>query len=146
MTTPIKRGEFEFSLVAKAFAIFIMMVVIADIVTRLLPSSTGILATQYMQSQMYQGVSDPRDCECDSEGYTFDFINESPYTPWVSVQIINDGAHSVYVGINSTTKLLEVKTNEAATVSRVGAVERISYVYCVCSAGETTDVRLAGEY
>lgn len=146
MTTPAKRSGFEFSLIAKAFVLVMMMTIMADAVVRLFAGSTSTLVTQYIQSRMYQGVTDPRVCEVDSDGHELDLINNSPYTPWVSAQFINDGPDSVWITVNGPSSQFEVKLGETATINRIGALERISLINLDCEAGEEATVRVIGEY
>lgn len=129
--------------VIKVFGVVILAAIMADMITRL---TTGSLTAQYMQSRLYQGVTDPRELDVDSDGCSLDLINNEPYTPWVSVQFINDGPDSVWVGVNGPDEKFEIKSGEDATVNRIGALTRISAIYLVCKAGETATVRVIGEY
>lgn len=129
--------------VVKLFGVVILAAIMANMVTELL---RGPLTTRYMQSRLYQGVTDPRELNVDSDGCSLDLLNDEPYTPWVSAQFINDGPDSVWVGINGHDEKFEIKSGEDAAVNRIGALTRISTIYFVCEAGETATVRVIGEY
>jgi len=138
------RGELDFtSGVMRVFIVAVMAVVMVDVVTRLTGQS---LEAQYMRSQMYQGVTDPREVEATDEVTTIDLVNGYPYTPWVSANIINDGPDSVWVAVNQPDAAYELKADETASVNRVGAQERISTMFFTCDAGEEASIRVVGEY
>lgn len=137
----------SFSITPSGIMQFLTMVIVAFIMaTMVMDLSRSSLVTQYIQSQMYQGVTDPREHDCTDELFVLDLINNSPYTPWVSAQFINDGPDSVWVAINYPDNKFKVKVGQSATVNRIGAVERISYIYCVCDTGEEVSVTVIGEY
>ncbi len=125
----------------------LMMIVVAalmvDVVTRLTSSS---LTTQYIQSQMYQGVTDPRECDVTSEGYILDLVGVGHFAEWVSAEFINDGPDSVWIAINYPDEKFEIKADEGASINRIGALERIKVIYFYCDTGETAKVRIIGEY
>lgn len=140
----VKRDDFGIGVadVVKFFTVIVVATIMADVVA----GRTSPLATQYIESQMYQGVTDPRECAVTHELSLLDLINETPFTPWVSAQFINDGPGSVWVGVNNPDSLFEVKAGENATINRLGALERILSVYHVCEAGSTATLRIIGEY
>lgn len=127
----------------KLFGVVILAAIMADMIMRL---TSGSVTTQYIQTQLYQGVTDPREIDVDSEGYSLDLVNNEPYTPWVSAQFINDGPDSVWIGVDDPDGEFEIKAGESATVNRIGALTRISAIYFNCEAGETATVRVIGEY
>lgn len=142
-----KRPEsgIETSGIFKFLGIVIVVMVIADLVSRFL-RPTDTLLSQYIQAQTYAGVSDPRVVEATDKLYYLDLINEHPYTPWVSVNFVNDGPNSVWIAINQPTATYELKAGETASVYRIGAQERIMSIFFICNTGEEALVRVIGEY
>lgn len=143
--TTINNHGIEVSEVFKFFTGIIVVVIIADVMSRFI-NPTNILIAQYIRSQSYIGVSDPRIIEVNSELSYLDLINEHPYTPWVSVSFVNDGLSSAFIAINQPTALHELKAGETASVYRIGAQERISSIFFKCNTGEETSMRVIGEY
>ncbi len=115
----------------------------ADMITRFLGSSRN---DQYIASQMYQGVTDPRVLDVTSEVSIIDLLGAGHRTAWVSASFVNDGPNSVFVAINIPTELFEVKSGETASVNRIGALTRIETIYLHCAAGHAAAVRVTGEY
>lgn len=134
------------TLVPKMLQAFVFVITAAVVVDAFLSVTRSSLITQYIQSQMYLGVTDPRECEVDDKGSFLDLINDSPFVPWVSAQFINDGPNSVWVAVNNPDAKFEIKANESATVNRIGAVDRILSIYFICATGKTAIVRVIGEY
>ena len=117
MTSLISRSEGVFDIktsdVFKFFMGIVMIMVMTDIITRLLrPTDTAF--TQYIQSQSYAGVTDPRTCDATYVSQCLDLVNNEPYTPWVSADFINDGPDSVWVAINGPDAAFEIKIGESA--------------------------------
>jgi len=139
------RGELGITAidVAKFFTVILVAAIMANVAMALTGSSQ---ASQYIQSQMYQGVTDPREHDVTSEGVKVDLVNGPPYTPWVSAQFINDGPCSVWVTIDCVDESFQLKVNENATINRIGALTRIPCFTLVCEAGGTAVVRIWGEY
>lgn len=146
MNDLIKRQEsgIETSAIFKFLGIIIAVMVISDLVLRFLRPTDNI--TQYIQAQSYVGISDPRVIEATDKLSFIDLINEHPYTPWASVNFVNDGPDSVWVAINQPTATYELKVGETASVYRIGAQERIMVVFFICSSGEAALIRVVGEY
>ena len=135
----------ETSSIFKFFAIIAIAVVLADFASRLIRPTDPIIA-QYIQSQSYIGVSDPRVVEVTDELTFIDLINEHPYTPWVSALFVNDGPDSAWIAINQPTATYELKAGETASVYRIGAQERILSIFFICSSSEEALIRVVGEY
>lgn len=145
MTTALTtRSEADFaSGMMKFFMVVIVAAIMADMVTRFTSSS---LTSQYIASQMYQGVTDPRVHDVTDEGYILDLVGAGHFTAWVSAEFINDGPDSVWVAINNPDEKFEIKSGEGGSVSRIGALERIRIVYLSCDTGGEAAVRIIGEY
>ncbi len=144
------NSEFRVSDIIKAFMAFVTMILVADLVLRLTSSASATPAdttlTQYIQSQTYVGVSDPRVVAATSVLSYLDLVGGHPYTPWVSVNFINDGPDPVKIAINYPAALYELLADEAASVYRIGAQERIAVIFFVCERGERASLRVIGEY
>ena len=131
------------SAMMKFFMVIMVAVVMADMIARFASSS---LSNQYIASQMYQGISDPRVVEATDEPTFIDLVGGHPYTPWVSANFINDGPNSVWMAINHPNAIYELRTDESATVYRIGAQERIETIFFYCSTDEEASIRVIGEY
>lgn len=138
-------GSIGTSDIFKFLVTIVVVVALVDLVSRFL-RPTDTFLSQYIQAQSYVGISDPRDVEATDELSYLDLINEHPYTPWVSVNFVNDGPDSILIAINQPTATYELKAEETASVNRIGAQERISAVFFICAAGEEAFIRVIGEY
>lgn len=137
--------EFEVSSIIKPFVGIMGLALIADFVLRI-TGTTNTAIAQYIRAQSYVGVSDPRTVEATDELTLIDLVGSHPYTPWVSVNFVNDGPDSVKIAINYPTAVYELKADESASVYRIGAQERISVIFLSCDDGESASVRIIGEY
>jgi len=127
----------------KFFGIVLMAVIMVDVISKALTPS---LSSQYIQSRMYQGRTDPRVVDVTDELQILSPITNPHYTAWVSAEFINDGPDPVYIAINYADETFEVKRGETAAISRIGALERISNIYFICDTGKTASVRVIGEF
>jgi hypothetical protein len=75
-----------------------------------------------------------------------DFIHNHPYTPLMSIFLINDGPDAVEVAINYPNDRFTMQPGETRTIERSGAQERIAIIFFKCAEGETATVRVEGEY
>lgn len=145
----VKRSESSLDIstsdIFKFITGIIIIVVMVEFISRFLRPTDTIIA-QYIQAQTYVGISDPRVVEATDELTFIDLINEHPYTPWVSVNFVNDGPNSVMIAINQPAAAYELKAEETASVYRIGAQERISAIFFTCALGEEALIRVIGEY
>lgn len=75
-----------------------------------------------------------------------DLIHDYPYSPLMSVFLINDGPDAVEVAVNYPNDRFTVQPNETRTIVRSGAHERIAVIFFKCAEGETATARVEGEY
>jgi hypothetical protein len=103
-------------------------------------------AQRYYTGQAYQGDVESKMLYASDTLQYWDLVNQSPYTPLISVFFINRGASRVYVAINAAQDWLEIWPGETRTVSHVGADKRIEMIFYHCDTGLTSVVEVEGHF
>ena len=102
-------------------------------------------AQRYFAGQAYQGKTDPRPVTATTTLQHLDLINAFPFTPWSWAHFFNRGPNVVKIGINDLNSMFEILPYQHYTVDRIGAEERISYIYYITDFG-FAQVDITGEY
>jgi len=132
--------DVDFFAVSNSVMLLIMLLLLAATVTPVQQIAQGV------QAQAYQGRSDPRQHTATEMLSWIDLIHGYPNTPWISAYVVNDGPDAVEIGINYPNARFVLNPGETVTVSRPGAQERIAILFLKCGVGETTSLRVTGEY
>lgn len=119
-----------------------MMVVVMQMMFRPVTQS----AQRYFTSQSYQGDVESKTLYATDIVQYWDLINQEPYTPLISVYLINRGASRVFVAINSAQDWMEIWPGETRTISQIGADRRIELVLYKCDPGLTSVIEAEGHF
>ena len=122
----------------------IMTAAIVVIMLQMLPVTRT--AQQYFNSQLFQGVTDPRPVDANSTLQYLDLVHNEPHTPWSYAHFFNNGPNEAEIGINNPASRFIILPFQHYTISRLGASERIGIIYYICKPGETARVDITGEY
>ena len=102
---------------------------------------------QHNKKEEFQGgLIDERKLEVTDKVQSMTFIGDWPHVPLIDAFFINDGDKRAYIGINHTGEYFTMEPGETRTVDRAGAEERIALIFYWSDNGETTSVRVNGEY
>ena len=124
-----------------------MLVMVMSMMMLLMMANVMPAVAQTMEAQAYRGKTVSQEVTAASDLRWLDLIHDVyPYTPWVSAYFINHGPQAVELAINYPNERFVLKPQETATVSRLGAVERIAIIFYICAPGETAALRITGEY
>ncbi len=105
------------------------------------------LLQEQRDKETFQGKIDPRTpISVTDQMQEINLINEWPYTGWVGFFCVNDGPDTLYLGINNTHELIEIRSAETRTISHQYADKRIEKLYLNCASGETASLRIEGQY
>jgi len=104
------------------------------------------LNQHYKKREFQGGLIDERTLEVTDRVQSMTFIGDWPLTPLINAFFINDGAKGAYLAINQTGEYFTINPGETKTVDRAGAEERIAIIFYWSDKGETTSVRVNGEY
>jgi len=124
----------------------IMMVIMMVVVMQQMFSPLAQSAQRHFTNQSYQGVVESKILYATDQVQYWDLVNQEPYTPLISVYLINRGASRVYIAINSAQDWLEVWPGETRTVSQIGADKRIELVLYKCDPGLTSIIEAEGHF
>ena len=123
-----------------------MMVVMMVMMMQQMFSPTVQSAQRFFTNQSYQGNVESNVVLANDTVQYWDLINQSPFTPLISVYLINRGTNRVYVAINAAQDWLEIRPRETRTVSHVGADKRIEIIFYKCDAGLTSYIEAEGHF
>ena len=102
---------------------------------------------QHNKKEEFQGgLIDERTLEVTDRVQSMTFIGDWTCAALINAFFINDGDKTAYIGINHTDEYFTIKPGETRTVDRAGAEERIALIFYWSDNGETTSVRVNGEY
>jgi hypothetical protein len=124
----------------------IVMVVMMAVIMQQFMAPLAQSAQRYYTSQAYQGDVESKMLYASDTLQYWDLVNQSPYTPLISVFFINRGASRVYVAINAAQDWLEIWPGETRVVSHVGADRRIEMVFYKCDPGNTSVLEAEGHF
>lgn len=101
---------------------------------------------QHNRKESFEGKLDTRTLDATNKLQWLTPTERWPFTPWVSVFLINDGPNAVYIRINRSEEI-KMEMGETRTIDHIHAEERIKQVYYKCAnEGETASVRVEAYY
>jgi len=118
-----------------------MMMVVMSLAITMTPLSQNV--NKYLAAQQSEGKQEPKELVADPMLRVYHI---TAGMPWTSAVIYNWGAFPVKIGFNGADQMFQVDPNQIYNASRVGTSMRIIAVYYQCLPGESTNVRLTGEY
>ncbi|GAI03605.1 unnamed protein product, partial [marine sediment metagenome] len=104
------------------------------------------LNKHWEKTEFQGGLIDERTLEVTDRVQSMTFIGDWRCAPLINAFFINDGDNTAYIGINHTDEYFTMEPGETRTVDRAGAEERIALIFYWSDNGETTSVRVNGEY
>jgi Flp pilus assembly protein CpaB len=107
---------------------------------------TSAQQEQALAAQSYVGQTVTKKITANSDLRWINTISESPFTPWISVDIVNDGPDSVFIGINNPDQMTEIFGGESIQGMFAGYNRRIEYIFYKTHPTKTASLRIIGKY
>jgi len=125
----------------------VMMFMVMILLMQQLITPIAQSTSRYILKQSYVGNIEAKIVDVTDAVQYWDFVGQAPYTPLISVFLVNKGANNVYVAINATQDWMELWPNETRIVDNTGADRRIEIIFYKCSgAGRTSFLEIEGQY
>lgn len=121
-----------------------MMVVMMVVMMSHMFSPVAQSAQRYFTSQSYEGDLETRILYVTEAIQYWDLVNLEPFTPMVSLFLINRGVNRVFVAINTAEDWMEMLSGETRTISHVGASKRIELIFYRCDPGNIGVIEAEG--
>ena len=123
-----------------------MMVIMMVVVMQQMFSPVAQSAQKYFTSQSFQGDVESKILYATNVVQYWDLVNQDPYTPLISVYLINRGVNGVYVAINAAQDWMTLLPGETRTISQIGADRRIELILYKCDPGLTSIIEAEGHF
>ena len=136
--------DFDVTTLMTPLFMLVMVMAVAAIMPTI--STTVTQAQQYLQAQIYTGLTDERILKATPTMQWINLISDPPYSPWISASFFNDGPNSVFIAINNPGELVEIASSESLEVDMSGGQRRIEFVFYKSKIGEKASVRVIGKY
>lgn len=145
MTTDItKRDDMDIGIEMSDLMMIMMMLIFASLLPAIATSTAQ--TAQVMTAMVYEGKRVEKTIVVTDQLCYVDFVTNPPYKPLVGVDVDNDGPNGVWWSVNNPDDRYWINAGSSDGADRVMSIERISTLFFRCRGGETTVVRMSGEY
>lgn len=144
MAKELVKASDDFGLDESDMMTFMMIIVMMMLMQQMLPMAQS--AQKYFTSQSFQGDVESKTLYANDALQYWDLVGQDPYTPLISVYLINRGLNGVYVAINSAQDWMVILPGETRTISQIGASTRINLVFYKCDSGLTSTIEAEGHF
>lgn len=101
---------------------------------------------EHFKREEYIGISFPLTLTVTDQPLFYRFVEDNPYIPLFSADLVNRGGQSAFISINRDFYEFELPAGQSVTINRKGAEKRIEVLHYRCNTGLTTTVIVNGKY
>lgn len=144
MAKELVKASDDFFAMSESDMMMFMMVMVMVLLMQSLVVPTAQSAQRYFTSQSFQGVVESKVLFVTDAVQYWDLVNQDPYTPLISVYLINRGVNGVYVAINAAQDWMILLPGETRTISQIGADKRIELLFYKCDTSLASVIEAEG--